>query len=371
MSEVSSLINQNHLAEKLNLSTATISRALRNQPGIHPATRSRVMEVAAELGYRPLRTRHPKPGLAKAHFIGVFIRSWHQGIRPPYLDGMAEVAANMNVSLVLHHAPLNDAEMLLDPDRQPPALRDGLVQGAILVHRWPVSVVKYLAERFACVSIVHQFAGVTIDTVDMDHAHGMSVLARHLHQLGHRRIGFFGLCPDMAWSKARYGGYVQALCELGIPMDPSLVVSVPAKVLEDRTAHWNDEIDRAAGLVRRGVTALMGASQWSASVLSRGLAQRGLRVPEHVSITGFDDEDRLGIEGLHLTSTRISAEAMGAAALRRVLLRLAEPSQPAHRISFACALVEGQSTGPVPGSLPAAKKSARPIKRSVDRPETR
>jgi LacI family transcriptional regulator len=356
--EADSLINQNYIAERLNLSTATVSRALRNQPGIHPATRSRVMEVAAELGYRPLRTRHPKAGGAKANFVGVFIRSLHKGVRPHSLDGMADMASQMNVSLVLHHAPLDAAEVVLDPDRQPPALRDGLLNGAILVHRWPAEVARYLTERMACVSIIHRVPGVRMDTVDIDHLHGMTLLGRHLHKLGHRRIGFFALNGEIAWAKARYGGYAQILCELGLPMDPSMVVQVPAKLLEDRTAEWHDEIDHAASLVKKGVTALMCASQWTASVLHRGLAARGLKIPKDVSITGFDDEDRVGLEDLKLTSTRVAGEAMGAEALRRVLVRMAEPSQPTQTISFACTFVEGQSTAAVP-VLPVTRTARR------------
>jgi LacI family transcriptional regulator len=368
MSQAAAVINQNLIAERLNVSIATVSRALRNRPGIHPRTRSRVMEVAAELGYRPLRTHQSKKASA-AKYIGVFIRSLHRGVRPLYLDGMAEMAAHLNVSLVLHHTPLEDADSLIDASRQPPALRDGTLNGVVLIHRWPANVVNYLFERMACVSIVHQIAGIPMDTVDMDHAHGMTILAHHLHKLGHRRIGFFGLNPDIAWSKARYGGYVQALCELRIPMDPSLIVAAPARALEDRNVPWEEEIDRAAEMVReQEVTALMSASQWSASVLCRGLIKRGLRIPEDVSVTGFDDLDPLGIEGMKLTSTRIAGEAMGAEALRRVLLRIAEPSRPAQTIHFACTLMEGQSTAAIPAEAFDASKAARGRKRPIDPP---
>jgi len=347
MAQTSRVINQNLIAEQLNISVATVSRALRNRPGIHPRTRSRVMEAAAELGYRPLRTHLPKKA-GGAKYIGVFIRSLHRGVRPLYLDGMAEMAAQLNVSLVLHHTPLDDADSLVDGARQPPALRDGTLNGIVLIHRWPVNVVHYLCQRLACVSIVHQVSGLAMDVVDMDHAQGMSLLAQHLHGLGHRRIGFFGLSADIGWSKARYAGYAQALCELRLVMDPELVVCAPARALEDRNAGWEEEMDRAAGLVKqKEVTALMAASQWSASVLCRGLMARGLEIPADVSVTGFDDLDPLGIEGMKLTSTRIAGEAMGAEALRRVLLRIAEPARPTQKIQFACALMEGQSTGAV------------------------
>jgi LacI family transcriptional regulator len=197
------------------------------------------------------------------------------------------------------------------------------------------------------VSIVHSVPGLLIDTVSMDHTKGMSLLVRHLYDLGHRRIAYFGLNGEVTWSKSLYGGYAQALCELGLPMDPSIVIPVSAQQLEDRLAHWGDEVDQAAGLARDGgVTAFVSSSHWVASVLCRGLAERGVNVPGDVSVTGFDDMDPMGVEGIKITSTRVPGEAMGAEALRRVLARIVEPSLPAQTALFSCALIEGDSTTP-------------------------
>ena len=363
MSRAETLINQNAIAEKLNLSIATVSRALRNQSGIHPATRSRVIEVAAELGYRPLRNRQSKQVDTSAGQIGIFIRSLHRGIRPFYLDGMLNLAGQLKISLVLNHTPLplKEAELLIEPEHQPAALRDGTLNGAVLVHRWPASVVKYLCERLPCVSIVHQVPGLLIDTVSMDHTKGIALLVKHLHDFGHRRIGFFGLNGEVTWSLSRYGGYAQALCEFGLPMDPSIVISVSAQELEDRLAQWGNEIDQAAAAVRDGVTAFVSASQWTASLLCKGLIDRGLSVPGDVSVTGFDDMDPMTVEGMKITSTRVPGEAMGAEALRRVLARIMEPSLPAQTALFSCALIEGESTA-APRALPGASASAKPAK---------
>lgn len=198
----------------------------------------------------------------------------------------------------------------------------------------------------------------------MDHTKGMALLIRYLYDLGHRRIGFFGLNGEVTWSKSLYGGYSQALCELNLPMDPSIVIPVSAQELEDRFTSWGDEIDQAAMLVRSGVTAFVSASQWTASVLCRGLIERGLQIPRDVSVTGFDDMDPLGTEGMKITSTRVPGEAIGAEALRRVLGRIVEPSLPAQTALFSCALIEGESTAPPPASAMtgATTKSAKPAR---------
>lgn len=347
------VVNQDVIAEKLHLSKATVSRALRNLPGIHPSTRSRVMEAAAQMGYRPQRTR-VRPGATETEavtehrLIGVMVRSRSEQWRSlPFITGMAEMATALNVSLVLQHVGLSDAGAILDPHRQPPALRDDTLSGVVLIHRWPEAVVRYLAERYPCVSLVHRLPDVPMDIVDMDHGAGMLRLMRRLYELGHRQIGFIGRSRDLSWSKARYGAYVEALYALGLPYDPAQVIDVPTELLEDNSLSWDEPVERAATLARsQGVRAWMGASDWAGYSLCRGLIDRGLRIPEDISVTGFDTREYNTLGCPPLTSVRVPLEPMGAEALRRVVRRAGDPSYFYQCVQFDCALREGETTGP-------------------------
>jgi LacI family transcriptional regulator len=350
MARLGRQISQTLIAERLKLSVPTVSRALRNEPGIHPQTRIRVMEAAAELRYQPLRTRTPNKPTEQKN-VGVFIRSLSGSLRPRFLDGMSKLAASMNVSLVLHHSPSHDAQSLLDVSTQPVALRQGTLDGVILMHGWPTAVAQYLADRMPCVSIVHRMPTIkNADVVEMDHEQGISLLMRHLYELGHRRIGFVGSNIDVSWAWARYGGYMLALNDLGLEATPSHVLALPAQLLEDRTASWEGWAEKLTAMVDDGVTALVASSHWVGCTVCKIFEEKGISVPEEVSVTGFDNS--LGAVGVDLTSIRVPAEEMGAEALRQVLLRTAEPNRPQRAVRFSCELVRGATTAAPPLSEP-------------------
>jgi len=341
-------ISLDTIAAELNISRATVSRALSNSPSIHPRTRSMVMETAARLDYRPQRTRQRKPAEAGHSLVGVLVRANAEQWRNiSYLEGMTHAANPANASLVLCHVGLDEAEEILDPARQPAAMRSNSLAGIVLVHRWPEKVVAHLAERFNCVSILHQSRAAHMDVVTMDHHQGILELVEHLFSLGHRRIGFLGCNPEVSWSRARFAGYLQALHLLGLEYRSGDVVDLSTTLLEDDKAVWPGELfDKVAALTRSGVTAWVTSSDWVGTCLYRGLAQRGLDIPRQVSITGFDNrETEEGMTPL-LTSVRVPTRQIGVEALRRVLLRNSEPSLPRQTIAYECAFLPGASTGP-------------------------
>ncbi len=340
-------VNLNAIAEHLNLSTATVSRALRNVPGTHPRTKSLVMNAAAELGYRPQRTRTRSGGRAAQGSVWVFARNLSSGRSIAFLEGMTKSANELGVSLMLQHV---DHEHW---DAGFGELKNALVRaenmaGIALIHRWPVEMVRYLSEQFDCVSLIHTYSGLNVDVVDMNHAQGMNQLVGRLHDLGHRRIGFIGRNAELSWAKARFGGYSQALYSLGLPYEPEWIVDVPTRLLENNEwlALWTPSIERVAALVEEGVTAWVASSDWAGYALCRGLLDRGLRVPEDVSITGFDTDETQTLGCPRLTSVNVPKLEMGGESLRRLVRRGEEPQQPHHTSLFGCALFAGQTTAP-------------------------
>ena len=338
--------NQTFIARQLNLAPGTVSRALRQEPGIKPETRERVLKLAQQLGYT-LRRRSKNGGEAAACYLGVLVQAPESNwTHTRYLVGLSEAAAAMNVTLIVHHVSFQDCLSILHADRQPPAMRDGRVKGICLVHRWPEDVAKRLSEQFAAVSVVHFYPDTGIDLIDMDHRSGMNLLAEHLYALGHRRIGYFGYCGEISWSRARYAGYVEAMTRLGLRLNPAWTVDLTAESFDQHVVAA-EVGSQAAALMRQGVTAWMAANEWSGQALTEIARQAGLRVPEDISITGFDSSDTQPRTFIELTSVGVSLSLIGAAALQRLNHRLTNPSEPRRNILFDVSLVEGKSTAPV------------------------
>lgn len=165
---------QKDIADKLDLSVATVSRSLLGYSNIHPATRRKVIELASEMGYRAsskLRRRnHASSQNRKKHLSIGMVVCWSQDAeRDPAqaayreLISIGAAAEKNNVSVVTHFAPPEQCHRIIDPGYQFPAFRAGILSGLILVYGFPRSVVHNLTRRMPCVSIGHSYLNLGAD----------------------------------------------------------------------------------------------------------------------------------------------------------------------------------------------------------------
>jgi LacI family transcriptional regulator len=286
--------------------------------------------------------------------VGVLVHSPHaRWRREGYLIGMSAAAPELDATLVLQHIRSEECRQILFPRFQSPVMRNGLMKAIILMFRWPHEVVRELSRQFACISMQHEYPGIPLDVIGVNHRQAMQELMEHLHDVGHRRIGFVGRCSELSWSRARFAGYVDSLCQLGLEYVPDQVVDVSEEDLageeEQRDQKWARYIDHIEAKIRSGVRAWMASSDWAADCVRRGLISRGLRVPEDVSITGFDAQTDVSVD-LPFATVSVPMEAMGAAALKRAVERLKNPSAEPSHMTFACSLRLGKSTARPPVS---------------------
>jgi len=347
-----SRVTQQQIAENLNLSVATVSKALRGYTDINSETHTKVVEMASRLGYdfgsRAGQKVEPEADIHRV--VGIFVESdpdnWEH---PRYFAGMSNAYAQMNVSLVFHYFSRADCRCVLLPEKQPPAMREGLLNGIVLVNEWPAEVVRQLAARMPCVSILNEYPGVQLDVVGIDEQDGIGMLTDHLYQLGHRKIGFFTKNGAAGWAQARFGAYVASLYRLGIEFEPGIIIGMSADILDDKETTLKLQVKQVSEQIRRGVGAWVCASSRVGYALCRALLDRGFRVPQEVSIVGFGDgeteEERLGCP--ELTSASVAPLTVGAEALKRLLARLHHPGAPRDELKLKCRFVAGKTTGSV------------------------
>ena len=347
---------QKDIADKLDLSVATVSRSLLGYSNIRPATRRKVIELASEMGYRAsskLRRRnHASSQNRKKHLSIGMVVCWSQDAeRDPAqaayreLISIGAAAEKNNVSVVTHFAPPEQCHRIIDPGYQFPAFRAGILSGLILVYGFPRSVVHNLTRRMPCVSIGHSYLNLGADCVGDDQNEGVGMLADYLYQLGHRRIGFLSMSGGKSWLFDRFAGYQWAMKRLNLDSDPSIMINVLGNDV--------DEEEALAGVIlehiRRGVTAWICVSDPAAYNLYRRLKAYGLEIPRDVSIVGFDGtappEDCPQI-----TTVRHPYEQMAAAAVEQLLLRIENPIRPMCNSQFKCEFVEGETTAPPPNA---------------------
>ncbi len=341
-------VSQKEIADHLQVSVATVSKALSNKSDVSEAMRIKVERAANELGYKFSLTnqrRQPQKTNTSNQFIGVFLRRpIENGGKnvPTYMDGMSRLAAAQNISLVVQEwRYADDPRTLVSKQQQPPALRDGLLSGVALGGEWPADVINSLGLRQPVVLFPQSVTGSQVDVVGMDNVATMFQIIDRLQRLGHQRVGFVGRCRAMAWASERFAGYVNAMDRLGLPYHPEWVIDIDETPMlnEGHEDYWRKQLDRVESARNGdGVEAWVCSSDWPAFQLYRGMADRGYEIPRDLSITGFDDTEPVHLGCPQVTSVRVPREVIGEAALRRLMCLINNPNSYARQSNFPCEL---------------------------------
>jgi LacI family transcriptional regulator len=278
-----------------------------------------------------------------------------------YLTGISEAALDHNVAIMSHHYRPQDCKKVLYPDTQPRAIRTGQLDGIILLHRWPEDVVRELKRRYLICSIIHTYPGLNIDVIGVEERESMQQLVQHLVASGHDKIGFFGYCTDMSWSRSRHAAYVENLGLVGMPYRPENVFAVTLEQASyEETFDFNTE--KIESLIAQGVTAWISASEILGYALTRTLLDKGYKIPQDVNITGFHAQATAPYGLPRLTSSVLASEEIGRAALRRIVNQIANPRESHRTILLPSKIVVGATTSPVPtGAAPIAAVPATPV----------
>jgi LacI family transcriptional regulator len=344
-------VNQQVIANRLNISRTTVSRCFTNHKGINPKTRAEVFSLAAKLGYQYLQPRSTPKGGPKTRSVGVLIcsdveefnRSDYESPGVELLPGISEFAQLHHWSTEVHFvSPL--AASISDPSyAKIQALKRRLWAGLVLIYPFSPQIISELTARFPCVSLVEQYGRVPVDCVDVNHYKGITALMDRLRQHGHTRIGFFSrrYAVEAVWSYRRLSAYVENLMRLGMHFNERDVIHLDIT----SSATMDEGYRRVSEQIDDGVTAWVCAADHQAYDLIIALEDRGIRVPGDVSVTGFDGILRpLGAPALD--TVRVPYYEIGFAASRRLLDKINKRFDAPQEILLECRLQEGKTVGP-------------------------
>lgn len=347
-------INQQVIAERLNLSRTTVCRSLANHPAISADTRARVQLMALEMGYRgnpkraARRARASKP-VTIGVIIGVPAENVALATFPFVLQGIRERAEIEHFAVdVTYQSPAT-----LDPQssRQPVfrQIRGGDWRGAILIYPFPTGAVDMIARKISTVAVLESYENPSVDTVDTDEVAGIITMTEQLIAAGHRRIGFLTWHYPVGghWGLRRFGGFVQALFKHGLEFNPAWVCNIQKQVPPLEPPQLADHVVRKIREDR--VTAWVCAADHQAYALMSALEARGVQVPQECSVTGFDGlEPPPGVR--RLASMRVPHEHIGSSAVARLLSRMMHPKSPRRKILVEAHGVDGETIAPPPAA---------------------
>ncbi len=329
------------LSKTLGVSRSTVSKALNGRGDVAPKTRARILQTAQELGYQPSaaarnlrRQRTDKIGLLvnyPIHKVSDFLAE--------LIPGMATVAEAAAYNLILY------TSMAGNQARITSLCRSREVDGIIVA--WPPRLDETVAlcrlmreERMPHIVLPRRVPHAEVSYVAADHSEGARLLTAHLIALGHRRIGFERLPEVYETDHDRHSGYAQALSEAGIAYDGDLVLCARSS-----DADYAERSFNAFMALPKPPSAILFFTD-PAAIKALSLAKaRGIRIPQDLSIAGFDGVLASGVTQPALTTVRQPLPEMGMRAVESLLSLIQHETREVCQRSLPVELIARASTG--------------------------
>lgn len=340
-------LNLRQLAEHLHLSQTTVSLVLNNSPAgrsIPQHTRDRVFEAARKFHYRPNYFARSLRN-SRSMSVGVIVPDLSDGYFPVVMSAIEKQLLKAHYFYVTA-SHYRRPELVEEYSRR---LMERAVDGLLLLDT-PAHI--QVPVPAVAVSSHNPAAGVT--NVVLDHDQGARLALSHLIELGHERIAFMQGATGITDAQYRWKSIANVAGEMGIAMRPELCIQLQETRQTPEAGYqvMQDLLRRT-----RDFTAIFCFNDISAIGAIRAIIDAGLRVPDDISVVGFDDIVTAAFCRPSLTTVKQPLQEMGARAAQVLLDRIGKPGGewPAE-LMMEPELIVRESTGPA-RSLPGAARN--------------
>ncbi len=305
------------IAASLGVSTVTVSKALSGQKGVSETLRSRIVELADSMGYVP-PSKEPREAKQNGYTLGVLV-----GER--YLDKYDSFYLQLYNQLT-GRAIARQCFTLLEPlditaekeRRLPKMVEEGRVDGIIVMGRLSFDYLDFLNDNCRMPVIYLDFCDKKkeSDAVISDSYYGAYRLTNYLFGMGHTQIGYVGTVLATGSITDRYMGYMRSMMEHGCEVKNEWVI-------EDREKeHGVIDPDKYLVLPDELPTAFVCNCDLAASYLVRKLTARGLKVPEDISVVGYDNFLYPGLCDVEITTYEVDIKEMARRAVHTLIKKI-------------------------------------------------
>lgn len=329
------------VAERARVSVSTVSHVLNGTRKVAGETQEAVLSAIEELSYQPnllaksLKTR-------RTFTIGLLVSDIQNSFFTSVVRGIEDVALSRGYHLFL----CNTDEDAAREDEYVRELAKKRVDGLLVASSAPRHnhARRLRAENLPFVFVDRKVEGVDADVVSVDNREGMRLISDHLVGLGHERIGMISGPLDKASGYERYLGLQSALADLGVGLEDSLV-----RFGDFRTSSGRDGTQELLRLPSPPTALVTANNQMTLGALL-AVKELGLRIPDDISVVGFDDPEWAPLTDPPLTTLAQPTYEMGVEAVKLLLDRI-EGEQEGHtrRVPLEPWLVVRESTAPPGG----------------------
>lgn len=337
------------IAVRARVSTATVSRTMNRVPTVDPRLAKRVWKVVDELGYFP-NTQARALVSGRSRIFGLIVSEITNPFFPEIIQVFESVAVHHNYEILI-------TSTAHDPKQMESAVRRMLerrVEGvAVMTFGMEESLLRELKLRnvplvFVDVGPARPF----VSNIRIDYLHGIRQAVQHLIALRHKQIAFISGPLRLKSASARKRAFVIAMREVGVPVQPGLIVE------GDHTSEGGMQAFEKLLSRSPRPTAVVCSNDMTAIGVMRKSYEVGIRIPESISLIGFDDIRLAQFVLPPLTTVRMSQEELGRLAFEALLKEVQRDAPAPHGTEYQLqtALVLRQTTALAPSLKPAIRR---------------
>lgn len=348
-SEVPERMDIRTIARLASVSIATVSRTINNVTTVNPKMAKRVWDVIEKLDYVP-NTQARALVSGRSRIFGLLISEITNPFFPELIQGFEDIAVEHGYEVLI-------SSTNYDPKRMSHCIRRMLerkVEGvAVMTFGIEEPLLEQLAKRkvpLVFVDVGPDRPGISV--LKVDYQHGIRQAVQHLAALGHRQIAFISGPIRLHSAQSRLAAFSMSMQECGIPINPAWTIQGD-HTLEGGVA--------AMGTLLAGKempTAVVCSNDMTAIGVLHKSYRAGLRVPDDLSVIGFDDIHIAQVTMPPLTTVQMSRYALAKAAVAALRAQVEEPQQSSGRREFDIPtdLIVRESTGYPRGTMKQMKK---------------
>lgn len=307
--EYITLVTITDVAKAAGVSTATVSRVLRNEDAVKPATRNSVLHAIEALNYKPnalarqMRTQKTKtvivivPDISNTYFSDI-------------LFGIEQCAQKYDYQVLIadmHNQPKIESFYFQAIQQR---TVDGIISLSASVAK---NLMEQVAEEYPIVVANQYLENYNIPNVTIDNISAAEAITKHLIQLGHTNIAHITSDPAALLYRDRFNGYISALAKHGIPIDLELVRYGNSSIQDGF-----DQMNTLLSL-KKPISAVFAAGDVMAVGAIKALKAAGYRVPEDIAVVGFDDIEISRFWEPSLTTVRQPKHQIGETSFMKLL----------------------------------------------------
>lgn len=330
------------IANKLGVSVVTVSNAINNKKGVSVQLRERVLQTVDELGYE-IPMRENKTAIMRK--LGVIISEKFvlefQSFYMEIYKNIVKIAENKQCQIILEVVDIKKETLKIKQT----SFTDIEVDGIILIGELEKNYINWLKDvcNIPIVGVDFYDFNKNLDYFIVDGFRGMSEMTQKLIDCGHRDIGFVGNPYATRNIMDRYMGYTKALIKNGLEVNKNRLYF--DRIINDKEEIINIELPNSDL-----PTALVCNCDMSAYLVIEKLRDMDIRVPEDISIVGFDNYYYKDIEGLKLTTYENDINSLAKDSVTTLIKRIEKNKKPEGIRTILGKIIEGNTVKDIGGA---------------------